>query len=263
MDSCPVVSIVIPTYNHGKFLRKAIESIINQTFVSWEAIIVNNFSDDDTEYIVESFSDSRIKLVNFLNDGVIAASRNVAIGMANGKYIAFLDSDDAWYPEKLEYSIAVLEDGVDLVCHAEIWVKDGVAHKEVYYGPVNRANYHSMLFGRNCLSTSAITVRKSCLDRVGYFSEDRQFVTAEDYELWLRLSKAGYKFFFLENVLGEYTIHKGNNSRLYKKLMNSELAVLEKHFSEYAAWTWKDKIYRLRRLLRVFLVFYYKRMFVR
>jgi teichuronic acid biosynthesis glycosyltransferase TuaG len=258
MEYNPLVSIVIPTYNHAPFLRKAIDSIQDQTFTNWEAIIVNNYSDDDTEVIVESFSDPRIQLVNFLNNGIIAASRNKAIELAKGRYIAFLDSDDVWYPEKLISSIEILERGKDLVCHAETWLKDGMVHREVSYGPVDRADYHSMLFRRNCISTSAVTVRKSCLDNVGGFSEDPRFVTAEDYELWLRLSREGYKFFFLGKRLGEYTLHDGNNSRLYKKHMSAELSVLKKHFSEYAPWTLKDAVFRLYRLTRVYLIFYYK-----
>ena len=113
--TAPLVSIVIPTYNHAPLLHRAIESIRAQTFTHWKAIIVNNFSTDDTVSVVESFSDNRIQLIDFANNGVIAASRNKGIELADGTYVAFLDSDDTWFPEKLEMCVGVLEKGADLV----------------------------------------------------------------------------------------------------------------------------------------------------
>jgi len=94
----PAVSVIIPTYNHARFLRAAIQSVVDQTFPDWEIVIVNNYSEDDTVQIVASFNDPRIRLVNFCNHGVIAASRNHGMSLATGKAIAFLDSDDIWYP---------------------------------------------------------------------------------------------------------------------------------------------------------------------
>jgi len=86
--TAPLVSIVIPTYNHAPLLHRAIESIRAQTFTHWKAIIVNNFSTDDTVSVVESFSDNRIQLIDFANNGVIAASRNKGIELADGTYVA-------------------------------------------------------------------------------------------------------------------------------------------------------------------------------
>ena len=98
----PTVCVIVPTYNHAPLLKKALESLIAQTFTDWEVVVINNFSGDDTIQIVESFNDSRIRITNFRNSGVIAASRNEGLRLAKGKYIAFLDSDDLWYPNKLQ-----------------------------------------------------------------------------------------------------------------------------------------------------------------
>lgn len=228
----PLVSVVIPTYNHAQFLRAAIQSVIDQTFPDWEAVVVNNYSEDDTVQIVASFNDPRIRLVNFRNHGVIAASRNHGMALANGKAIAFLDSDDVWYPEKLQRCMDALGEEVDVVCHGEAWVKEGSSPRIVMYGPQSRTRYLSLLYDGNCLSTSAIVVRKSALDKVGGFSEDPQMVTAEDYELWLRLAREGCTFGMVEEVLGEYRIHGGNQSKAVLRNMDAELAVLQKHFSE-------------------------------
>ena len=93
----PDVSIVIPTYNHGIYLKEAIRSIIIQTFKNWECIIINNLSTDNTVDIVKSFNDPRISIINYKNNGSIAASRNKGILSARSEIIAFLDSDDYWY----------------------------------------------------------------------------------------------------------------------------------------------------------------------
>ena len=117
MSHSPVVTVVIPTYNHAHFLRDALNSLRAQTYTDWEAVVVNNFSEDDTVEVVNSFADSRIRLENFRNNGVIAASRNRGIALARGSYLAFLDSDDTWYPEKLARCMECFDNGIGLVCH--------------------------------------------------------------------------------------------------------------------------------------------------
>lgn len=243
----PAVSVVIPTYNHARFLRAAIQSVLEQTFTDWEAVIVNNYSEDETVEVIASFADPRIRLVDFRNHGVIAASRNHGIGLARGEYIAFLDSDDVWYPEKLARCMEKLMTGADLVCHGENWVKEGGAARVVHYGPERRGKYHSLLFNGNCISTSATVVRKPALVEVGCFSEDAQFVTAEDYELWLKLAQAGFRFAFIDEVLGEYRLHGGNQSKAVLRNMQAELAVVEKHFAGMESLALTDRLWIRRR----------------
>lgn len=249
----PTVSVVIPTYNHAQFLRAAIQSVLDQTFSDWEAIIVNNYSEDETVEIVASYDDPRIRLVDFHNHGIIAAARNHGMALAQGEFVAFLDSDDIWYPEKLKRCIEKLQEGNDVVCHGEAWVKTGRPPRQMLYGPQRRTRYLSLLYDGNCLSTSATVVRKTALDSVDGFSENPQMVTAEDYELWLKLAKAGCRFALVDEVLGEYHIHGGNQSKAVIRNLKAELAVLGKHFSEppthrFAPW--------LRRQRRLALAYY-------
>lgn len=244
----PSVSVVIPTYNHARFLKAAIQSVLNQTFADWEAIVVNNYSEDNTVEIIEAFNDPRIRLVNFHNHGIIAAARNHGISLANGKYIAFLDSDDTWYPEKLARCVEMLESGYDAVCHGEFWVKEGSPPRKVFYGPQPRTNYLSLLYDGNCLSTSAIVVKKSALDDVGGFDESPQMVTAEDYELWLKLANNGNRFALIDEMLGEYRLHGGNQSKAVLRNFQAELAVLKKHFAGIVADGLKSRLRTQRRL---------------
>ena len=98
----PKVSIVIPTYNQANLLKLALESVRAQTESDWEAVIVNNFSEDHTREVVQAFDDQRLRLIDFRNHGVIGASRNRGIKESRSEWVAFLDSDDLWESEKLE-----------------------------------------------------------------------------------------------------------------------------------------------------------------
>ncbi len=227
----PSLSIVIPTYNHAHFLRTALDSIRAQTFGDWEAIVVNNFSEDDTIAVVESYDDPRIRLVNFANHGIIAAARNHGLSLTQAPFVAFLDSDDFWYPEKLQRCMDKLAQGYDLVCHAEVWVGPAERRRTVHYGPEARATYESLLLDGNCISTSAVVVRREWLERACGFSDQPEFVTAEDYELWLKLARDGAMIGFVNEVLGEYLIHEGNQSRAALRNMQAVMAVFEHHRS--------------------------------
>ena len=98
-----LVSIIMPSYNTGKYISESIQSVLNQTYQNWELIIVDDCSTDDTDKVIKTFlSDNRIRfLKNEINSGA-AVSRNYALREAKGKWIAFLDSDDIWVPQKLE-----------------------------------------------------------------------------------------------------------------------------------------------------------------
>ena len=104
-----LVSIIMPSYNTGKYIAEAIQSVINQTYKYWELIIVDDCSSDNTDEIVTSFSEPRIKFFkNKINSGA-AVSRNRALREAKGRWIAFLDSDDLWRIDKLEKQIGFME----------------------------------------------------------------------------------------------------------------------------------------------------------
>lgn len=206
------VSVVIPTYNQADYLRVAIQSVIDQTYGDYEILVINNFSQDHTTKVVDEFSDPRISLVHFHNHGIIAASRNKGIELAKGDLVAFLDSDDYWYATKLERCVAEMKSVVDVVCHGEMWIKNGKPYKKVVYGPEVRAKYLSLLLEGNCISTSATIVRKSCLEKVERFHDNSNIVTAEDYDLWLRIAKSGCAFRFIDDILGVYRLHLTNAS---------------------------------------------------
>ena len=225
----PKISVIIPTYNHANFLPTALDSLLAQTFLNWEAIVVNNYSTDDTVSIVASYCDPRIRLVNFANYGIIAAARNYGLSLTQAQFVAFLDSDDFWYPEKLQLCLEKLAHGYDMVCHAEVWAGPGRRRRPVFYGPQARASYESLLLVGNCISTSAVVVSYDSLERAGRFSVNPEFVTAEDYDLWIKLAHGGTNIGFLDKILGEYLIHDSNQSRTPLRNMLAVMSVFEHH----------------------------------
>lgn len=237
MSHSPVVTVVIPTYNHAHFLRDALQSLCAQTFTDWEAVVVNNYSEDDTVAVVESFADPRIRIENFRNNGIIAASRNRGIVLALGRYVAFLDSDDTWYPEKLARCMECFESDVGLVCHGLHWIGD--REKDVFCGPEQHATFDALLDRGNCITPSATVVLKSLVESVGGFSEDSAIVTAEDYHFSIKLAKTGVRMRFLREVLGEYRIHSGNQSSSVRRHLNAVLSVIEEFFPDKDSRNWQ------------------------
>jgi glycosyltransferase involved in cell wall biosynthesis len=232
-SSSPMVSVIIPTFNQAELLQKALQSVINQTFQNWEAIVIDNHSQDNTKEIVESMNDSRIRYVLFSNQGIIAASRNRGINLAEGTYIAFLDSDDLWYQSKLSTCLEYFRKGVDAACHG-MWIrKDGVLDKKFIPTQPSHNLYETLLFkGNSTIWTSTVMIKRQCLKQFGVFSEHPAMVMAEDYDLWLRLAKNNVGWIIIPEILGEYIVHNKNASKNIKRQMMAEDVVVRNQFRE-------------------------------
>jgi len=235
----PKFSVIIPTYNHADFLKESLRSVLDQTFEDFEVIVVNNHSTDHTLEVVQQMADPRVRVINFANHGVIGASRNVGIKESTGGYVAFLDSDDSWHNHKLDILAKVFEENPDVgvICHNQelLWY-DGTVQQSRYGPPEKHRGdlYDYLLLTRNCLSTSATAVARPYLDQVGYFSDDPSFVTVEDYDLWLRLSKV-CPFYFFPGNLGTQNFHSDSSTSRAELHLRNALALLDKHCGEYLA----------------------------
>jgi glycosyltransferase involved in cell wall biosynthesis len=227
----PLVSVVMPTWNQAGYLREAIRSVLLQDDPRWELIIIDNFSDDDTAGVAGSFADTRIRYEAFRNNGVIAASRNRGIGLARGRCIAFLDSDDLWYPGKLSACLRAMTPEVDAVCHGMRIREDGDPAGALVPTPGEEDLYRSLLFhGNSSIATSSVVVRRECLGRAGGFSEDPAIASSEDYELLLRLARTGARFSLLPDILGEYTVHRAGTSRNIRRQSEAEALIVAREF---------------------------------
>jgi len=229
MSSIPVISVVIPTYNRANDLKRALKSVQVQTFTNWEVLIVDNHSVDNTDQVVSDFNDSRIKLFKIHNNGVIAASRNVGIREASGEYIAFLDSDDWWKPEKLRLCLDALNAGADIVYHDLFLVKKSDQRffwKKVTTRGLTRPVFDNLLTNGNCINNSSVVVKKILLTSIGGVSEDYDLIATEDYDCWLRIAKLTDKFTRIPNSLGYYWAGGGNISNPERTIANVDAIVL-------------------------------------
>lgn len=157
MNDYGLVSIITPSYNCAKFIGETIESIISQTYVNWELLITDDCSSDDTRIVLEKYKkkDSRIKVFYLDNNSGSAVARNTSIANANGRYIAMCDSDDIWFPEKLERQLKFMDSNSYEMSHSSVLTCDE-------QGRINGLNvaYHKVNFRQicNCDKVSAVTV---------------------------------------------------------------------------------------------------------
>jgi glycosyltransferase involved in cell wall biosynthesis len=212
MKSETLVSAIIPTYNRGYILHKAIDSIFNQTYKNVEVIIVDDGSTDDTQKMLMGYGD-RIRVIYQQNAGPSAA-RNKGIEASQGEIIAFLDSDDVWLPTKLERQVSLLQrapasvpcclcNGVTTTDAGEKW---NAFEMGLFYPDCDEGlclNITDVLSTRFVLFCQLVAIRRSALEKVGYFDPDMRFM--EDYDLALRLSAEG-PWGFIREPLAYMTI---------------------------------------------------------
>ena len=229
----PLVSVIIPNYNHAQYLGRALQSVLDQTYTHWEAIVIDNHSTDNSDEVTARFIDPRITYLKIHNNGVIAASRNAGILAAKGDWIAFLDSDDYWYPGRLEVVINGIKHNktIDVFSTNEIQVDLAEGRSRLLrYGPFCKNFYKTLLIEGNKMSTSATLVRYDFLKvNAILFRESSRFVTVEDYDFWMFLAKAGAKFYFILSVQGEATIHSDNTSGQTERHKQNLVNLLKDH----------------------------------
>lgn len=217
------VSVVIPAYNAGKTIGRALDSVLAQTRPPDEIIVINDGSTDSTEEIVRRNYPS-VVLITQANSGPSAA-RNAGISASRGEYTAFLDADDRWLPEKIERQLEILarRPEIALLATQQIWLGDG-EHPQ----PPSRISPHSFqlitfdrLLLNNAFATSSVIVRSDVLREIGGF--DPSIRGSEDYDLWLRISYR-YPAGILPVVLVEHYLNRESISQDIDRMITGELA---------------------------------------
>lgn len=206
----PIISVIIPTFNHAIYLGRALQSVLDQTYTNWEAIIVDNNSTDNTDEVMNRFKDSRITYLKIHNNGVIAASRNLGIRASKGEWIAFLDSDDWWTVDKLQVCFDHIHDKVDLIYHDLEIVSDRprfFRRKILRSWQLNSPALVDLLLNGNAIVNSSVLVRKRLLQQIGGINESMEMIAAEDYNTWLRIAELTEGFVYLSSKLGYYRMH--------------------------------------------------------
>ena len=228
----PKVSVSIPTYNRAEFLRSAVISVLNQTFQNFEIIVIDDASKDHTQEVVKSLNDKRIRHIRHEENKGVSAARNTGVANSNGEYVAFLDDDDEWLPEKLQKQLDLLEACPPIVgvVYTGIFVVEESSRKILArYFPKSRGNVFEEVLTQNYIAqTSTLLLRKECFERVGLFDENIDF--GEDYDMWLRISKE-FQFEYVNELLVKHLIHGywPSLSRNYEAVISSINILLKKH----------------------------------
>lgn len=228
----PTVSVIIPAYNSEKFICESIESVLKQTFKHYEIIIIDDGSNDNTKNKIERFKES----INYLYQNNLGPSvaRNSGLKVARGQYIAFLDADDIWLPNKLELQVEFLDRNPDIglvSCDALAFNEQNVLiasmskERNLYSGWV-----FERLLRENFLNTDNVLIRKQVFKDVGMFNEVLKF--CEDYDLWLRIANK-YRIGYIDKILTKYRIHTSNRSGQNKKdVIFTHLNLMLKYLKE-------------------------------
>jgi GT2 family glycosyltransferase len=216
--AAPLVSICIPAYKAGPFIGETLASLRAQTFTDWEAIIVEDGSQDATEDIVRAFAATVPQPVRFhrhtVNQG-LPATRNTAIGFARGQWIALIDSDDLWTPDHLTHAVArARETGADLV-HTGVIMFDSDTGRDLEHrvpSATALAEYPLSLFrGDYPIQPSSTLILRETLVKAGGFDPKCKYV--EDRELWLRLVRGGARVSYADTLTCRYRQHAGAMTR--------------------------------------------------
>ena len=229
----PLVSVMIVTYNSVEHLPTAIDSALAQTYEPIEVVVVDDGSTDGTAALLATYG-SRIVVRSQDNRGV-ASARNAALAVARGEYLAFLDSDDAWLPDRLARLVAVLEQRPDLgMVMSELFMIDETvlttrrlyAEQRKRPFPVDVSRQIPEIACYNFVTTSSTVFRRALVTRHGTF--DERMRSAEDYDLWIRFLVGGTRAGFVDEPLGYYRIRAGSLTRTGAHPAAHQ-AVLERH----------------------------------
>ena len=226
------VSVILPTFNRSHVLIRSIRSVLNQTYQNFELIIVDDGSTDNTEKLVNSLSDDRIKYTRHNKNKGVAVARNTGIRLAGGHFIALQDDDDEWYPEKLEkqimaYTTASPEVGV-------VWTNSNYMYdKYEYMPPSSSKKMEGYIFDQvlklNFIAPQTSLIRKKCFSNVGMF--DERFLRMGDVELFLRISQY-YQFKYIDEPLVNIYLQRPYNRTEDEQTIDSLKRILEMYLPQ-------------------------------
>lgn len=219
------VAVVIPTYNRAPVLSRALDSVFNQSLTPDQCVVVDDGSTDGTEALIRR-SYPGVTYLKQPHRGVSAA-RNLGIRRAEGEWVAFLDSDDCWMPDKLEKQLQALQDTAYVICHTdEIWIRRGRRVNPMRKHRKRGGWIYPCCLPLCAISPSASMVRKDVLEAAGGF--DESLPACEDYDLWLRLC-ARYPVLFIEEPLvTRYGGHEDQLSARHWGMDRFRVTALEK-----------------------------------
>lgn len=233
MESTALVSIIIPTFNHARFITQAVESALAQSYPRTEVIVVDDGSTDQTRRMLSRYGRS-ITYLYQENKGPSAA-RNTGILAAQGDYLLFVDADDLIPPEKIDVQLSHFANRTDtgIVYSAWQYVDEQTLQVVGEMHPAKRGNLLKDLLRRAVFfPPGAAIIRRQCLEQAGPF--DEELMAGEDTDMWIRIAQAGYTFDYVDRPLFQYRMVKGSLSRHHAQQERNEFARLDKFFANPA-----------------------------
>lgn len=238
------VSIIIPTYNRASTIKRAIDSVLNQTYSDFELIVVDDGSTDNTAQVVNEYEDSRLRYLKIEDRHGANHARNVGIENADGEYIAFQDSDDEWHMDKLEKQMKILleQKQVDIVFSRCLrHCIDGrqiLVPNKNYSECLLQEKIESILAEISVIGTPTLIIRKKCFQEEGAF--DEAISRYQDWEIMIRFSQK-YKIFFLDEVLVELYEMKESISNEDRSYVKGRASIVKKHKDFFRMHNMLDK----------------------
>ena len=244
MKEAPLVSVIIPAYNHELYVEEALQSAINQTYENIEFIIIDDGSKDSTAELIEKFikenHDKNIRFIKKQNEGV-CKTINKGLSLSSGDYIACLASDDKWIRDKIAEQVAFMENNknIGLVCTDAYFTKynqdtelkwsDYKAGMEQYFKKgIQNCNMHEVLLARPLICAVTVMLRRKIFDEIGFFDEKER---GEDTDMWLRVARK-YPIGYINKPLVYYRMHETNISNNKLVLIIGLFRIMRKHFKE-------------------------------
>jgi glycosyltransferase involved in cell wall biosynthesis len=232
------VSILIPAYNAAQYLPQALDSVLAQTFKDFEIILIDDGSKDNTRAIVEEFQKQcpdKIRYIYQENQG-LSGARNAGLQQAKGEFIALLDADDMWCPERLEFGIKAIEADPSIgLVHANItristageFLSTPRRDKRFLSGFI----FEHLFLRKADIACPTVLFRRSCCDSVGMFDSKLGYLGCEDRDLWLRIAKS-YKIVYIDKVLARYRVRRDGMSHNVGNMFRARVYIIDKYFPE-------------------------------
>lgn len=209
MHNNPNVSVIIPTYNRAELLKRAIDSVLRQTYNDYELIVVSDGSNDQTDKVVAAYTDPRIMYLKHEKPKGASATRNTGIRIAKGKYVAFLDDDDEWLPQKLEIQVPIIEKSSSKVGLIYAWMEYYENGKSIkIHTPSIKGNVFEEMLDKQAIGgCPTIIIKREVIERIGYF--DEHLLRGNDGDYWRRITKF-YNVDYVPRILAKINIDSEN-----------------------------------------------------
>lgn len=242
-----LISIIVPIYNTEAYLAETIESVLAQTYSDWELLLIDDGSSDGSSFICKKYMDQDRRIsYHFKSNGGQASARNLGIEKSNGNWIAFLDADDIWLPEKLANQLKDIDEkqpdflyGMGYYYYPE--KDEQLESYDWITGERSGDEFFQILYKSCAVNTNTVLVKKSLFDLVGLFNEDPIMRGTEDWDLWLRIAQKVDKVYGSSNRDVYYRIHGGGIHHQHIRMLTGKAAI-------YAQYDNDPTINRFKRL---------------